>query len=122
MPTTSELRQVIVAHYQAIEDNQLNQAMRQYHSQSPELIQARQDIEFGLSQYLLKTTTTAFCYAGQEVAIAIATATHRYLMITGIKFVEYFVDVEYRLREEQGSWKIWTQRDNLNGTSKVVEL
>ena len=80
------------------------------------IVQTRENIEFGLSQFLLKTTTMTFCYTGQEGAFAVATAKHRYLMITGIKFIENFADVVYQMREEQGNWKIWTQRDSSNDT------
>ena len=34
LPTTDLLRQVIVAHYRAIEDNRLEEAMHYYHSQA----------------------------------------------------------------------------------------
>jgi hypothetical protein len=114
IPTTEQLRQVIVAHYRAIEDNQLNQAMRYYHSQSPNKVRVRENIELGLSQFLLKTTTIKFYYDGQEGAFAIATAKHKYHRISGIKFMEQFVDVIYQLREEQGIWKIWSQREGSN--------
>ena len=121
MPTTEQLLQVVVAHYRAIEDNQLDEAMRHYHSQSPEIARARENIEFDLSQYLLKTTTLTFCYAVQEGEIAVAIAKHRYLMITGIKFIEHFVDAVYELREEEGHWKIWTQRDSLNDNVRLLK-
>jgi hypothetical protein len=110
LPTTGVLQQVIEDHYYAISENRLDEAMGYYHSQSPEIVATRESIEIGLSQYLLKTTTMSFCYVGQEGEIAIATATHKYLMITGIKFIEHVVDTVYQLREEQGSWKIWTQK------------
>lgn len=121
-PTTDILRATVVAHYYAIEDNRLDEAMYYYHSQSPEAVQTRKDIEFSLSQFLLKTTTMTFCYVGQDHEFAVARAKHRYLMISGIKFVEHFVDVEYQLREEQGSWKIWAKQDaltpNLNSQNR----
>ena len=112
IPTTGVLQQVIVDHYYAIGENRLDEAMGYYHSQSPELVQTRKDIELGLSQFLLITTTLNFCYTGQVGGFAVATAKHRYLIITGIKFMEHFVDAVYQLREEQGNWKIWTQRDS----------
>ena len=121
IPTTDQLQQIIVAYYHAIEDNQLDEAMRHYHSQSPEFARAREDIEFGLSQYLLKTKILTFCYAAQKGDIAVAKAKHRYLMITGIKFLVYFVDAEYELREEEGHWKIWTQRDSLNDNVRLLK-
>jgi hypothetical protein len=116
-PTADLLRQVIVAHYQAIEENRLEEAMHFYHSKSPEIVQTRENIEFDLSQFLLKTTTMNFCYNGQQGEFAVATAKHRYLMIVGIKFIEHLVDVKYQLREEQGSWKIWTQSKISNVSS-----
>ncbi len=112
LPTTGVLQRVIEDHYYAIGENRLDEAMSYYHSQSPEIVATRENIEFGLSQYLLKTTTMTFCYVGQEGDIAVARAKHRYLMITGIKFIEHFVDTVYQLREEQGSWKIWTQQQD----------
>ena len=112
-PTTDMLRQVIVAHYHAIEDNRLDEAMHYYHSQSPQVVQTRKNIELGLSQFLLKTTTMSFCYVGRDHAFAMARAKHRYLIISGVKFVEIFADAMYRLREEQGSWKIWSKQDAL---------
>ncbi len=110
LPTIGVLQQVIMDHYYAISENRLNEAMAYYHSQSPEIVATRESIEIGLSQYLLKTTTRTFCYVGQQGEIAIATAKHSYLMITGIKFIEHVDDTVYQLREEQGSWKIWTQK------------
>ena len=117
MSITDLLRQVIEAHYYAIGENRLDEAMGYYHSQSPEIVQTRENIEYGFSQYLLRTTTMSFCYAGQEGEFAVATAKHRYLMISGIKFIEHIVDVDYQLRREQESWKIWTQRDSSNVSS-----
>lgn len=110
-PTADLLRQVIVAHYQAIEENRLDEAMHFYHSKSPEIVQTRENIELDLSQFLLKTTTMNFCYDGHQGEFAMATAKHRYLMIVGIKFIEHLVEVKYQLREEQGSWKIWKRRE-----------
>ena len=114
LPTTGALQQVIVDHYYAIRENRLDEAMGYYHSQSPELVQTKKDIELGLSQFLLITTTSNFCYTGQVGGFAVATAKHRYLRIVGIKFMEQFVDVVYQLREEHGNWKIWSQRDSSN--------
>ncbi len=118
LPTTGALQQVIVDHHYAIAENRLDEAMGYYHSRSPEIIQTREDIEFGLSQFLQRTTTLNFCYTGQVDGFAIATANHRILLISGVKFIELFVDVVYQLCLEQGSWKIWTQRDNSNGIVK----
>ena len=112
------LQQVIVDHYYAIGENRLDEAMGYYHSRSPEIIQTREDIEIGLSQFLQRTTTLNFCYTGQVDGFAIATAKHRILLISGVKFIELFVDVVYQLRLEQGSWKIWTQRDISKGIVK----
>ena len=112
-PTSDLLQQVIVGHYRAIEDNQLDEAMHYYHSQSPEIIETRKNFELDLSQFLLKTTTLSFYYVGQQGEFAVAKAKHKYLMIVGLKFIEHFVDVVYQLREEQGSWKIWKRRETL---------
>lgn len=120
IPTTGLLQQVIADYYYAIGENRLDEAMGYYHSRSPEIVQTREDIEFGLSQFLQRTTTLNFCYTGQIDGFAIATAKHRILMISGVKFIELFVDVVYQLRMEQGSWKIWTQRDNSNGIDKLL--
>ena len=121
IPTTGVLQQVIVDHYYAIGENRLDEAMGYYHSRSPEIIQTREDIEFGLSQFLQRTTTLNFCYTGQVDGFAIATAKHRILLIAGVKFIELIVDVEYQLREEQGSWKIWSQRDNSNDNIRLLK-
>ena len=118
-PTTDMLRQVIVAHYHAIEENRLDEAMRYYHSQSPEAVYARKSIEFGLSQFLQTTTTMSFCYIGRDGEFSMAKAKHRYLIISGIKFVEKFADTVYRLREEQGNWKIWTKQETLKLNAKT---
>jgi len=117
IPTTAQLRQVIVAHYRAIEENQLNQAMRQYHSQSPDKAQARENIEDGLSQFLQKTKTINFCYDGLKEGLVFATAQHKFLRISGIKFTVEFIDMVYQLREEQGNWKIWSQQITRRGFS-----
>ena len=121
-PTTGVLQQVIEDHYYAIGENRLDEAMAYYHSQSPELVATRESIEFGFSQYLLRTTTMTFCYVGQEREIAVATAKHRYLMITGIKFIEHVVDAVYQLRKEQGSWKIWTQKGYISNDGAIGSL
>ena len=121
MPMEELLRKVVVGHYHAIEDNRIDEAMSYYHSQSPEVVQTRKNIELGLSQFLLKTTTMSFCYLGQDHESAVAIAKHRYLIISGIKFVEHFVDVEYQLREERGAWKIWTKQDALTLNVKTQD-
>ena len=120
MPTTAQLQQVIVAHYRAIEENRFDDAMRQYHSQSPKFVETSEKVKFGLSQYLLKTSTTAFCFTGREAGIAFATVRHRSLMITGMKLIKSDFEVEYQLREENGVWKIWAQRDN--SPNDIVKL
>ena len=111
MPTTRLLRQVVLDHYYAIGENRIDEAMGYYHSQSPDRTKTRENIEYGFSQYLLRTTTMDFCYIGEEGEFAVATAKHRYLMISGIKFMDQITNVIYRLREENGSWKIWAKRD-----------
>lgn len=116
-PTTSDLRQVIEAHYQAIGDNQLDQAMRQYHSQSPDLIQARENIKFGLSQYLLRSKSIKICYQGVDGEYADVTAKHKLMIISGKKIMEQTVDTVYKLRKDRGNWKIWTQQDSSDGLS-----
>jgi hypothetical protein len=116
--TADSLRQIILAHYYAISENRLGQAMHYYHSQSPELYETRTMIEQGLSQFLQKTTTMCFCYLGQQDEVA--TAKHRYLRIAGIKFMEHSVKVTYQLRKEHGNWKIWSQRDNSNANIKLM--
>lgn len=83
------------------------------------VVKTKGNIERSLSQFLIKTTTMTFCYLGQDHEFAVATAKHRYLTISGIKFVEHFVDVVYQLREEQGSWKIWTKQDTLKPNVKT---
>jgi len=120
VPTTAQLQQVIVAHYRAIEENRLDEAMRQYHSQSPKFVETSEKVKFGLSQYLLKTSIAAFCFTGREAGVAFATARHRSLMITGMKLIESQFEVEYQLREENGVWKIWAQRDD--SLSDIVKL
>ncbi len=109
MPMEEILRKVVVGHYHAIEDNQIDEAMSYYHSQSPQASQARENIEFGLSAYWQKTTTMSFRYIGRDKEFAKAKATHRYLIIMGVKFIEQSADIVYLFREERGAWKVWTK-------------
>ncbi len=116
---TDQLRRVVKAHYSAIEENRLDEAMFYYHSQSPEIENTKGIIEFGLSQYLLKTTIMDFCYGGQQGHLTLVTAKQRYLMIVGVKFIEHSVNAVYLLRQEEGNWKIWSQRDDPGGVNII---
>ena len=108
--TVTLLNDVIVGHYGAIAENRLKEAVRFYHNQSPEVVQTRKNIELGLSQFLLKTTTLSFEFIGQRHDLAFGRASHRFLRIAGVKFFEEFVDVSYVFRKEGGAWKLWMAR------------
>ena len=104
------LKNVIVGHYHAIGENRLEEAVRFYHSDSPEVARIRTEIELGQAAYLQKTTTLKFDFIGQREDLAFGKARHRFLRIAGMKFFERFVDVSYVFRKEGGAWKLWMAR------------
>ncbi|MDH3694374.1 MAG: hypothetical protein OER96_07390 [Gammaproteobacteria bacterium] len=107
MAIETRLKDAVVGLYDAIAENRLEQAMRFYHSDAPEVARIRAEIEHSQSAYLQKTTTLSFHCLGQRNHIAFAKARHRFLRIAGIKFLEKFAEVSYEFRKEGPTWKLW---------------
>ena len=101
------LKNVVVGHYHAIAENRLEEAVRFYHSGSPEVTRIRTAIGLGQAAYLQKTATLSFEFIGQRHDLAFGKARHRFLRIAGLKFFEEFVDVSYVFRKEGRVWKLW---------------
>jgi len=115
----THLKDVVVGLHNAIAENRLEEAVRFYHSDSPEATRIRTEIE--QATYLQKTTTLSFAFIGQHEDLAFGKARHRFLRIAGIKFMEKFAEVSYVFRREGDTWKLWTARINrqsLSGTSQ----
>lgn len=106
----TRLKNVIVGHYAAIGENRLKEAVRFYHSDSPEVAHIRTEIELNQAAYLQKTTTLSFEFTGQREDLAFAKARHRFLRIAGMKFFEEFAEVSYTFRKEGNTWKLWMAR------------
>ena len=104
------LKEVVAGLYDAIAEHRFEEAVRFYHSNSPEVTRARTEIELSLAAYLQKTVTLSFAFTGHREDLAFATARHRFLRIAGIKFLEEFAEVSYVFRKEGGAWKLWTTR------------
>jgi hypothetical protein len=104
------LKEVVTGLYDAISEHRLEQAMRFYHSNSPEIARARAEIELSQAAYLQKTQTLSFAYTGRREDLALGTATHRFLRIAGVKFFENFAEISYVFRKEGEAWKLWTSR------------
>ena len=102
------LKDVVVGHYDEIADNRLDQALRFYHSRSPEVIRQRAEITLGLESYLQKTVTLKFTFTGRRGDFASGTGQHRFLRIAGTKFFEEFAEVSYVFRKQSGAWKLWS--------------
>jgi hypothetical protein len=105
----TQLKNVIDGHYAEIGENRLNEAVRFYHSNSPEVAHIRTEIELNQAAFLQRTTTLSFEFTGygQREDIAFAKARHRFLRIAGMKFFEEFAEVSYTFRKEGDSWKLW---------------
>ena len=104
------LKNVVVGHYHAIAENRLEEAVRFYHSGSPEVARIRTEIELRQAAYLQKTATLSFAFIGQREDLAFGKARHRFLRIAGMKFLEEFAEVSYVFRKEGGTWKLWMAR------------
>ena len=104
------LKDVVVGHYQAVAENRLEEAVRFYHSDSPEVARIRTEIGLSQAAYLQKTATLSFDFIGQREDLAFGKARHRFLRIAGMKFFEEFAGVSYVFRKEGGTWKLWTAR------------
>ena len=104
------LKDVVVGHYQAVSENRLEEAVRFYHSSSPEVARIRTEIELSQAAYLQKTATLSFDFIDQREDFAFGKARHRFLRIAGMKFFEKFADVSYVFRKEGGTWKLWMAR------------
>ena len=104
------LKDVVVGHYQGITENSFEEAVRFYHSDSPEVARVR--IEVGQAAYFQKTATLSFVFVGQCEDLAFGTARHRFLRIAGVKFTEEFAEVEYVFRKEGSTWKLWMTETN----------
>ena len=106
MSIESILRGVVVGHYQGITQNSFKEATRFYHSDSPDLV--RIQTELSQAEYFKKTTMLSFSVIDKYEELAIGTARHRFLRISGMKFSEEFAGAEYVFRKESGTWKLWT--------------
>ncbi|MDA9981819.1 nuclear transport factor 2 family protein [Gammaproteobacteria bacterium] len=104
------LKEVVTGLYDAIAEHRLEQAIRFYHSNSPEIARARAEIELSQAAYLQKTLTLSFAYTGRREDLALGTARHHFLRIAGVKFFEDIAEVSYVFRKEGGAWKLWTSR------------
>ena len=108
VPIEALLRSVVVGHYQGITQNSFKEAIRFYHSNSPEVV--RIQAELSHARYFQKTTILSFSVIKEFEEFAIGTARHRFLRISGVKFFEEFADAKYVFRKEGGTWKLWTAR------------
>ena len=104
------LKDVIIGHYYAIAENRLEEAVRFYHSDSPDVARIRTELELNQEAFLQKTTTLEFTFVGHREDFAFGEAKHRFLRIAGIKFSEEFVDASYVFRKEDCTWKLWMTR------------
>lgn len=104
----SLLKDVVVGHYQGIAENSFKEAIRFYHSDSPEVDRIR--IEVSQAAYFQKTATLSFAFIGQYEDLAFGTARHRFLRIAGVKFFEEFAEAGYVFRKEGGTWKLWSTK------------
>jgi len=106
-----ELYRVVTAYYYAIGENRLAEAMSFYHEDSPQTDNTRQELAYGQSAYLQRTSTLSFDVVYDDGEQAVAIATHRHLRITGVKFMEQFVVTRYVLRRQGDGRKIWSIGD-----------
>ena len=107
----AELHRVVTAFFYAIGENRLEEAMSFYHEDSPQADEVRQELAFGRTAYLQRTSTLSFTLLSQSDQHAVVRATHRHLRITGIKFVEEYVKTRYVLRRQSDTWKLWSLDD-----------
>jgi len=103
-----QLRAVVDGFHYAILENRVGRAMSYYHSESPQAVQMREQIEFGMSQYLQKATMIDFTVISNDEQFASARARHRILRIAGIKFLDKEVNRLYLFRHDRGTWKLWS--------------
>jgi hypothetical protein len=104
----TEFRRIIAAHYYAISENRLGEAMSLYHQDSPQADEVRRQLEFGQFAYLQRTSTLSLDLVHHNGEHVIVRATHRHLRIVGIKFIEEFAETRYVLRRQGDVWKIWS--------------
>lgn len=108
----SELQDLINDYYYAIGENRLNEAMAFYHENSPEADGTRQNLLYGQSAYLQRTSTLSFDLVQRQDNQAVVQAVHRHLRIVGIKFLETFTETKYVLRRQDDTWKIWSSSEH----------
>ena len=101
----TRLKDVVVGLYDAIAENRVEEAVRFYHSNSPEVTRIRAEIE--QATYLQKTTTLNFAFIRQSEDLVFGKARHLFLRIAGMKIFEKFAEVSYIFRNEGGTWKLW---------------
>ena len=107
-PIETLLKVVVVGHYQGITRKSFKEAIRFYHSDSPEVVRIQTDLS--QAGYFQKMTMLSFAVIDECEEFATSTARHRFLRISGVKFSEVFADAEYVFRKEGGTWKLWTAR------------
>ena len=110
----AELYRIVRAHFYAIGENRLEEAMSFYHEDSPQAGEARRELVFGQSAYLQRTSTLSFDLVHHDGERAVVMATHRHLRIAGIKFIEDLTETRYVLRRQGDAWKIWSSVDRLS--------
>ncbi len=103
----AELHQAIDDYYYAIGEHRLDEALSVYHTGSPQLNSIRQELAYGQSAYLQRTSILSVKLLRHEGQQAVLRTTHRHLRIHGIKFMESFTQAEYTFRRQADAWKIW---------------
>lgn len=103
-----KLQRIVTDHYYVVGENRLEDAMRNFHEDSPQFPMTRQQIAIGQSDYLQCTNTLSFNILYCNGASALAFANHRHLRIVGIKFIQKYVKNLYVLRLQHGAWKLWS--------------
>ena len=107
----SDLHRLINDYYYAIGENRLEEAMGFYHEDSPEADRTSQELLYGQSAYLQRTSTLNLDLVQRDCKRAVLRAAHRHLRIVGIKFMETFTEAEYILHRQGDTWKIWSIKE-----------
>jgi hypothetical protein len=106
-----DISRLVNDYYYAIGESRLEEAMGFYHEDSPQVDSTREELAFGRSAYLQRTSTLRLDLVQTDGQRAVVRAAHRHLRIAGIKFMETYTEAEYTLRRQGDAWKIWSREE-----------
>ncbi|MFH2139150.1 MAG: hypothetical protein ABII88_11700 [Candidatus Omnitrophota bacterium] len=103
------LRGVVESNFVALENEDIDGAMRTIHTQAPGYLQTMELSKQLFPYYDLRYTLLSFNYIGKDDEYALARGKQRTTKVQGPAFQNNIVDFIYVFKQEGDVWKFWSQ-------------